>query len=95
MSSTGGPSLESLQRLCQHLWGKVVINVVQEGQKSYAVVDLTLFDLPQNLSPDNTLLIRKEYILAYDAILDRIQQTKGRNGSSFLVTGQPGIGASG
>jgi hypothetical protein len=96
MFSTGsGSFLKSLQRLRKHLWGKEVINVIQEGENSYAVVDLTLFDLPQNLSPDNILLIREEYTLAYDEILDTIQQTTGRQGSAFLVTGQQGIGASG
>jgi len=92
--SSGGPFLENLKLLRKHLWGKEVINVVQEGEKSYAIIDLTLFNLPQNLSPDNVLLIREEYILTYHAILDTIQQTPGPLGSAFLVTGQPGIGAS-
>ena len=72
------------------MWGKEVINIVQEGEKSYAIVDLTLFNLPQNMSPYNILLIREEYILTYHAILDTIQY-----GSAFLVTRQPGIGALG
>ena len=90
MFSRGSPFLESLKLLRKHLWGKEVISVVQEGEKSYSIVDLTLFNLPQNMSPNNILLIREEYILTYHAILDTIKY-----GAAFLVTGQTGIGASG
>jgi len=87
--------LESLQRLREHLWGKEVINYVQEGDKSCGIVDLTLFaDLRQNTSSNNILLIRQEYILAYDAILKATGSTKGERASAFLVTGQSGIGTS-
>jgi len=98
MSPSNHTFFESLQRLREHLWGKDVISYVQEGDKSYAIVDLTLFaDLPQNSSSDNILLIRQEYILAYDAILKGIESTKRAHGSrsAFLVTGQSGIGTSG
>ena len=92
--SGDGAMLEVLQRLRKHLWGKDVINDIQEGGKSYAFINITLFDVPQHSCQDNTLLIRQEYIHTYNAILDKIRRTTGRHGSAFLVTGQPGIGAS-
>lgn len=92
---SGGRSdsfLESLKLLRNHLWGKEVVSVVQEGEKSYAIIDLTLFILPQNVSRNNILLIREEYILLYHAISDMIQRYPDLR-CVFLISGQPGIGA--
>ena len=91
---------ESLQCLREHLWGKEVINYVQEADKIYAIVDLTLFsNLLLKLPSNNILLIHQEYILAYDAILKKIESRKRAEESesataAFLITGQLGIGTS-
>ncbi|KIM47251.1 hypothetical protein M413DRAFT_23478 [Hebeloma cylindrosporum] len=92
MFSSGDPFLQGLLRLHKHLWGKEVISVIQGGDKSYAIVDLTLFDLPHNVSPNNILLIRQEYLLAYEAILQNIEETRKERGAAFLLTGSTGIG---
>lgn len=76
------------------MWGNNVINVIQAGGKTYLTVDLTLFELPQNTSHENTLLIRDQYVLAYDIILADTRKGKKRK-SAFLVTGQTGIGVLG
>ena len=106
VSSAGdGATLQDLQRLHQHLWGENVINVVQEHGKSYAVIDTLLFKIRQKVSlachrTGHTILVRQEYILAYDMICDTIQQKRNPDplvsqaGCAFLITGQPGIGAS-
>ena len=52
------------------------------------------FKLPQNTSHENTLLIRDQYVLAYDIILADTRKGKKRK-SAFLVTGQTGIGVLG
>ncbi|CAA7264987.1 unnamed protein product [Cyclocybe aegerita] len=81
---------EGLQRfhdLHTHLWGRNVIEDVQEGGKSYSTIDLTLFDLPQNSCLSDVVLVRNEYRLAYDSILADTLQNTGHLKSTFLVTG--------
>ncbi|KIL65156.1 hypothetical protein M378DRAFT_178504 [Amanita muscaria Koide BX008] len=59
-----------------------------------SILDLTFFGaLNLNIRPDNILLIRNEYVLAYEHILRDTQNlTTERPRSATLVTGQPGIG---
>jgi hypothetical protein len=79
------------------LWGKDrVVNAVSADGKTYSTLDLTLFKLEQNTSLKDILFIREEYRLAYDTILadtHAMNELKWRK-SAFLITGQPGIGAS-
>jgi hypothetical protein len=59
-----------------------------------SILDLALFGaLKINMRAEKILLIRDEYVLAYDYILERTLQTP-RQRRATLVTGQPGIGAS-
>jgi hypothetical protein len=97
MSSSDHSILEHLQRLRTHLWGENRINVVREARKCYSTVDLALFVLPQRRSyPNNILLIREEYKLAYDAIpRDTPDKTTEGYRPTFLVTGRPGTGTLG
>ncbi|KAF8959419.1 hypothetical protein BDZ97DRAFT_1667164 [Flammula alnicola] len=82
-----------LERLCKYLWGENRVNVVSAAGKSYSYIDLTLFRLKLNARPDNILLVREEYILAYKTILaDTLRQPSAWWRSATLVTGQPGIG---
>jgi len=93
----GDPMLESLQQLRSHLWGQNVIKNTQEGGKGFSNVDLTPFGIILNASNGNILLIRDEYELAYDTILENTQRlATGREGrSAFSVTGPEGVGAYG
>ena len=84
---------EDLEQLRAHFWGEDRVEVVSVDGKSYSTIDLTLFDLKLNSRPDSFLLVRDEYILAYDAILkDTLYQPMGWRRSATLVTGQSGIG---
>lgn len=76
------------------MWGKNQI-VCRE---TYSTLDLALFDhLGINICWVDALLVRDEYVLAYDDILKDIAERKKwnlqrRRRSATLVTGQPGIG---
>jgi hypothetical protein len=62
-----------------------------------SVLDLAPFDaLNLNIRPDNIVLVRTEYVVAYDHILrDTLRKLPmGQGRSATVVTGQPGIGAS-
>jgi hypothetical protein len=79
------------------LWGKDrVVNAVSADGKTYSTLDLTLFKLEENTSLNCILLIHAEYRLAYQTILANTEVMNERDWgkSNFLVTGQPGIGAS-
>ncbi|KAF8959416.1 hypothetical protein BDZ97DRAFT_1761441 [Flammula alnicola] len=86
--------IRDLQRLHIYLWGQDRVTVVSTAGKSYSYIDLTFFHFKLNVRPDNILLIREEYILAYKTILaDTLRQPpSGHRRSATLVTGQPGIG---
>jgi hypothetical protein len=86
-------SLAELQTLHTHLWGE---DRIIHSEMGCSILDLTFFSaLNLNIRPDNILLIRNEYVLAYDHILKDTQNlTTERPRSATLVTGQPGIGAS-
>lgn len=53
--SSDGAMIEVLPCLRKHLREKDVINVIQQGGKSYALIDITLFDVTQHPCQDNTL----------------------------------------
>jgi hypothetical protein len=58
------------------------------------ILDLALFDaLNLNIRPDKILLIRNEYVSAYNYFLTRMLKMPILRRAT-LVTGQPGIGAS-
>ncbi|KAF8351822.1 hypothetical protein F5887DRAFT_932526 [Amanita rubescens] len=95
ISPTTGNSrvLARLRELHTHLWGEN--RIVHRGEMSCSILDLALFDaLNLNIRPDNILLVRNEYVLAYDHILrDTLKNpTMRRWRSATIVTGQPGIG---
>jgi len=91
------PVLEHLRRLRSHLWEKNVIEDIQpEEGRTYSIIDLTLFSRLHNCH-GRILLIRDEYIRAYDTILAATIVADTQNlttrPASFLVIGQSGIGA--
>ncbi|KAF8344470.1 hypothetical protein F5887DRAFT_971403 [Amanita rubescens] len=87
--------LARLRKLHTHLWGEN--RIVRRGEMACSILDLALFGvLNLNIRPDKILLIRDEYVFAYDDILQdtlKISTTDGQR-SATLVTGQPGIGKS-
>ncbi|KAF8509069.1 hypothetical protein BU17DRAFT_99245 [Hysterangium stoloniferum] len=84
---------ENFKRIHAHFWGQSRVNIVEIAGKSYSTVDITFVEVPQNSRPADILLVREEYILAYNTILaDTLKE--GRRRSAFLVTGHPGIGKS-
>jgi hypothetical protein len=87
--------LVRLGKLHRHLWGEN--RIVYRDETACSILDLTLFNiLSLNTRPDDILLVRNEYLLAYDHILEdtRKNPTTEWRRSATLVTGQSGIGAS-
>jgi len=86
-----GSGLDTLACFRSHFWGK---NRIQADKKTaLEIIDLSLVNLPQlNLCSTKIILVRKEYRLAYDAILTAISRKAGIHRSVFLITGHPGIG---
>jgi hypothetical protein len=73
------------------LWGE---NWIVIGEMACPILDLELFDaLNLNIRPDKILLIRNEYVSAYNYFLTRTLKMPILRRAT-LVTGQPGIGAS-
>jgi len=86
------PMLTNLQHLRSHLWGENVVELTQLGEgRNCSTVDLTLFD-DLHVCHGNSLFVRDEYRRIYDKILARII-LEDPQPISFLVLGQPGIGA--
>ena len=86
--------LVRLVKLHTHLWGENRIVYIKE--MACSILHLALFDiLNLNACPDN-LLVRNEYLLAYDHITSEMLKypTTKRMRSATLVAGQPGIGVS-
>ncbi len=87
--------LVRLDKLYKHLWGE---DRIVYRDETCSILNLALFDiLDLNSRPPGILLVRNEYLLAYDHILrDTFNKstTLLEQGSATLVTGQPGIGAS-
>ena len=84
-----------LVKLHTHLWGKT--RTIYNKEMACSILYLALFDiLNLNTRPDNILLVRNEYLLAYEHIASSALKnpTTQRARSATLVTGQPGIGAS-
>ena len=81
--------LNAYQNARTHLWGKNRFEVRQAGGKKFTIIDLTHVDL-RRLNPRKIkiLLVRDEYVLAYDSIIKRAKVKR----PVYLVTGQPGIG---
>ena len=88
--------LVRLGKLHMHLpWGKN--RIVYRDETACSVLDLALFDtLNLNTPLDDILLVRNEYVLAYEYILsDTLKKPPTRRRrSATLVTGQSGIGSS-
>jgi hypothetical protein len=87
--------LVKLGKLYTYLWGEN--RIVYRAEMACSTLDLALFDpLNLNTRPDDILLVRNEYLLAYDHIASAALKnpTTKRLRSATLVTGQPGIGAS-
>ncbi|KAF8330657.1 hypothetical protein F5887DRAFT_1178530 [Amanita rubescens] len=85
--------LMRLVKLHTHLWGENRFVYIKE--MACSILHLALFDiLNLNARPDNILLVRNEYLLAYDHIASNTLKnpTTKRLRSATLVTGQPGIG---
>ena len=84
--------LERLQRLHTYFWGKDRVNIISKAGRIYSTLDLTFFkNIRLNTCSFDFLLIRDEYMLIYEAIL---KKTNAAPSTAFLITGQPGIGAS-
>ncbi|KAK2459274.1 hypothetical protein APHAL10511_008695, partial [Amanita phalloides] len=93
ISDTDSHVLLGLRELHTHLWGED--RIVYKPEMACSILDLELFgDLCLNVHPDKILLIRNEYVLAYNYILEDTLKcpTTERQRSATLVTGQPGIG---
>ena len=88
--------LVRLGKLHMHLpWGKN--RIVYRDETACSVLDLALFDtLNLNTPLDDILLVRNEYVLAYEYILSNTlkKPPTRRRRSATLVTGQSGIGSS-
>ncbi|KAJ3490409.1 hypothetical protein NLJ89_g11435 [Agrocybe chaxingu] len=82
-----------LDMIYAYMWGQDRVQVHSDvAGKRWSTIDLTPVRLELNARPDDFLLVRDEYVLAYNTILaDTLSQTAGHR-SAFLVTGQPGIG---
>lgn len=76
----------------EYFWGINRFKNFNVGGKSYRTLDITLLPpITNTWSPDKTILVRKEYIAAYDNILARTQLHPKK--SATLITGQTGNGA--
>ncbi|CAA7264998.1 unnamed protein product [Cyclocybe aegerita] len=85
--------LQDLQLLHTHLWGRDRVEVHSDiAGKRWSTINLTLFRLELNPRPEDLLLVREEYVHAYDTILMDTERQPPGHRSAFLVTGQPGIG---
>ena len=74
------------------MWGKDRID--HRDELNCSILDLAPFGaLNLTIRPDNILLIRDEYVAAYNYILERTLMTPKQRRAT-LVTGQPGIGPS-
>jgi hypothetical protein len=83
-----GSILDELEHLRAHFWGENRLNAV--GTTEF--IDLSICNLSQfNPLFAKILLVRKEYRIAYDAIIAHAIWKAGYR-SIHLMTGQPGIG---
>ena len=96
-NQTTKEALNSFRDFRNYYWGENRIKLRTEGGERFPTLDLTptTADLSElNYRSVETLIIRDEYELAYDAILKAITKMELESRVVFIFTGQPGTGLS-
>lgn len=84
--------VDSFRQFRNYYWGEDRIQQRIEAGKKFSTLNLTLADLSElNNRSIKTLIIRDEYQIAYDTILEAIEMAP-EDRVVFLFTGQPGTG---
>lgn len=86
-------STDTYRHFRDYHWGINRIESRTEGGKKYSILDPTPANLIElNIRSIGIIFIRKEYELAYNAIVKKISEIEPGKRVVFLFTGQPGTG---